>query len=142
MWISGSLFGQLRKVFQMVNEIHCEKQMGHKVHFIPLFIKLCAWRKSYSPMARIRHFEESLDLKIIWIVVLPNGSIISFQNQWPYKWCMRCVTYLAASSRLFLMKTRFSPQMADRAMGEYLVYWHTIELFISKSGRPKNSTLC
>ena len=28
------------------------------------------------------------------------------------------VTYLAASSRLFLMQTRLSPQMANRAMGE------------------------
>ena len=34
----------------------------------------------YSPIARIRHFEESLDLTIIWIDVLPNGSIFSFQK--------------------------------------------------------------
>ena len=44
-------------------------------------------------IARIRHF------------VLPNSD-------------QSCVTYLAASSRLCLMQTRLSPQMADSAMGE------------------------
>ena len=84
----------------------------------------------YWPIARICHFEESLDLKIIWIDVLANDSILSFQNQWPYKCCIRCtlcdecilyntVRYLGASSRLFLMQTRLSPQMVDRAMGEW-----------------------
>ena len=73
----------------------------HMFHFHPKLSSTIAhtWPTN-SPMARIRHFEESLDLKIIWIGVLPNGSIISFQNQWWCKWCMRCVTYLAASSRL------------------------------------------
>ena len=32
---------------------------------------------------------------------------------------MRCTLYVAASSRLYLMQTRLSPQMADLVMGEY-----------------------
>ena len=91
---------------------------NHELVIVRLDWQNCSLVCCFSPIAQIRHFEESLDLKIIWIGVLPNGSIISFQNQWPCKWCMRCVTYLAASLRLFLMKTRFSLQMADRAMGE------------------------
>ena len=96
--------------------------------FVCLFIVSCLKCLVYK-VTQVRHFEESLDLKMIWIDVLPNGSTLSFQNQWPCKWCIRCtlcdecilyntVTYLAASSRLLLMQTRLSPQMADRAMGE------------------------
>ena len=38
---------------------------------------------SYLYIARIRHFEESLNVKSIWIEVLRKGSTLSFQNQWP-----------------------------------------------------------
>ena len=107
---------------------------NESVHYV-VDIKLtaCVYNERHSPIARIRHFEENLDLKMIWIDVLPNGSI-HFQNQWPCKWCIRCqlcdecilntpVTYLAASPRLFLMQTMLSPQMADRVMGEWWSFW-------------------
>ena len=42
------------------------------------------------------------------------------------------VTYLAASLRLFVMQTRLSPQMADRAMGEYK-YQFTLHLILYKN---------
>ena len=39
---------------------------------------LISQNNSHSVFSQVRHFEESLNLKIIWIEVLPNGSILSF----------------------------------------------------------------
>ena len=61
-----------------------------------------------------------------------NGSIISFQNQWPCKWCMRCITYLAASSRLFLMKTKFPPRKGRTVRWEnYAIYSMYVSMCVS-----------
>ena len=101
---------------QNINIVH--NQMGKWGLTIPKsqlgVINLVISENYRTNMAQIHHFEESLDLKIIWIEVLPNGSILSFQNQWSCKWCIfavhkvyecilyNTITYLAASSIWFM----------------------------------------
>ena len=50
----------------------------------------------HSVFAWIRHFVKNLDLNIIWIEVLPNGSILSFSTQWPCKWFISAVLIVNA----------------------------------------------
>ena len=54
-----------------------------------LFINIC------SLHGRFHHFEESLELASIWVLVLPNTLILSFQNQWCFqnKWLLQGFLY-------------------------------------------------
>ena len=113
---------------------------------------LFQWRRIASLDLRVRRIRPSHEFailrrastwKLFWIAVLPNGSILLSKTSdlangasavhFVMNAFYKTVIYLAASSRLFLMQTRFFPRnWANRALHTNLVRRRKLAIFLKR----------